>query len=196
MSLSRGVVYIAIGAKAKAELRYSMIEIRRSNPGLETKVIDAPTEGMTDMQASRWAKLNMPHLSKFDLTAYLDADTRPQGDLSAGFEMLEDGWDLVIAPSANQGEECLWHVRQDEREELFSRLGFVPLQLQAGVFFFRKTQAVTQLFAAWREEWKRYRDHDQGALLRALYRRPVKTWILGRPWNGGAVVQHLSGRCR
>jgi len=194
---SRGAVYIAYGAKAFGEAATSLTSLNRTNPGIKSIMLSQPVEGASsDAQASRWAKVNLDQLSPFDLTLYMDADTRPQGDLSAGFKMLADGWELVIAPSENQGVECLWHVSKDERDLTLKELSRIPLQLQAGIFFFRKTPDILRLFAVWREEWERYRDQDQAALLRALDRQQIKIWLLGRPWNGGAIVQHLYGRCR
>jgi hypothetical protein len=166
----------------------------RSNVGtLEGSAKDMP---LNIGKLARRAKVRLDELSPFELTLYLDADTRAQGDLAAGFEMLEDGWDLVICASEHQGEECMWHVGEGERRATLEELGYEPMQLQAGMFFFRKSEGMRRLFEAWREEWGRWMDQDQAALLRALARAPMRTWILGRPWNGGAVVQHLYGRCR
>jgi len=47
-----------------------------------------------------------------------------------------------------------------------------------------------------RAEWLRFRDQDQAALLRALAIAPVRAWLVGHPWNGGALVDHRFGACR
>jgi histidinol-phosphate/aromatic aminotransferase/cobyric acid decarboxylase-like protein len=87
------------------------------------------------------------------------------------------------------------HIKNEERELTFSELGTSDLlQLQAGVFFFHKSPAVLELFTAWREQWERFEDQDQAALLRALDKTPVKVWILSYLFNGGELVQHLFGR--
>ena len=49
---------------------------------------------------------------------------------------------------------------------------------------------------AWHEEWLRFGDEDQAAFLRALNRVPLKIWLLGYPWNGGAIIEHRFGACR
>ena len=193
---SNGVAYVVYGEKTQREAETSLKRLRANMPDVKTIVIHDRVDGLTDAQASRFAKVNLDKLTPFDHTLYLDADTRPQADLSSGFEMLADGWELVIAPSNNQGQDCLWHVGKEEREITLKELGRMPLQLQAGIFFFQKTPNIRRLFELWREEWKRYYDQDQAAFLRALARQPVKIWLLGRPWNGGALVQHLYGRCR
>jgi len=75
-------------------------------------------------------------------------------------------------------------------------VGPIVVQLQGGVLFWRRNEATTRLFERWRAEWARYRQQDQGALLRALYTEPVRVWLLGRPWNGGNLIEHLCGRAK
>ncbi len=147
-------------------------------------------------QGGRWAKVNLDRLSPYDLTLYIDADTRVRQDVSAAFELLADGWDVVVAHSAQQGDGWLWHVGEAERNVTAREIGLGGVQLQAGMIGFRKSDAVTRLFSAWRDEWERWQGQDQAALLRALYREPVRVWLLGRPWNGGAVIEHRFGAVR
>ena len=150
----------------------------------------------TDVQRSRWAKLTILEWAPWGQVLYLDADTRVRGDLSAGFGMLDDGWEVVLTPSTNQDEDWLWHVSGPERWETELALGCRPVQLQAGMMFVRRCAATERLFAAWRQEWAQYRDQDQAALLRALAREPARVWLLGRPWIGGALVAHHYGQAR
>lgn len=144
----------------------------------------------------RWAKVNLDALSPWSYTLYLDADTRIHGVLESGWAILRSGWDIAIAPSTVQGGDILWHVDEEERAATIAELGYQPLQLQGGVIFFRKCEAVKDFFAAWREEWERWRGQDQGALLRAMHRSPVRMWMLGRDWNGGALIQHRYGAAK
>lgn len=186
---------MAFGEKAETEARLSIESLRMHNA--HPVHIVSEGEGETDKQRSRWAKTNLDRLSPFDLTCYLDADTRVYGDLSAGFRLLEDGWEFVICPSENQGADFLWHVSPDERGATRKETGNPDLlALQGGVFFFRKCGPVRTFFKAWRAEWARWSDEDQAALLRALHKWPVKTWLLGRPYNGGALMGHRFGACR
>lgn len=195
MLQAKGAVVIGFGKKAQAEaLKCKAAWFEHHTVPLS--LFDQPAPGMTNAQASRWAKVNLDNLSPYDQTLYLDADTRAQADLSAGFDMLDDGFDLVISPSPNQGEDCLWHIEEPERQRTIDDLGYLPLQLQAGLFFFRKSPEMLAFFEAWREEWELYRNQDQAAFLRALKHCPLKIWLLGRPWNGGALVQHKFGACR
>lgn len=197
--MSSGAVYIAYGDNARGEAAMSIRALRsrfplpitvisdRALPGVQTQVFDDPRNG------ARWAKLNLEQLSPYDCTLYLDADTRPRGDLTRLFVPLEAGFELVIAPSTEQADRALWHVSEQEREATFEALGFTPVQLQAGVMAFRKCEAINALFEAWRAEWRG--EQDQAALLRALYRVPVRTWLMSSHMSD-ALVLHLFGRAK
>ena len=100
-----------------------------------------------------------------------------------------------MVPSGNQGTDLLWHVDEEEREATLDEV-LNPLQLQAGVFWFKRNERTELLFTEWRKEWLRWKGQDQAAFLRALARAPVRMWILGFPFNGGAVIAHLFGRTR
>lgn len=197
-----GVIYVAYGHVARQEAKASIAALRKHNSLPVAVVSDKPMPTVHNIEwheagpGARWAKLNIDKLTPWQHTLYLDADTRPHTDVRAAFEILADGWDLVIVPSVSQGDDLLWHIGEDEREATYEELGCVPLQLQGGVFWFRKCEPVHSLFDAWRDEWERWRDQDQAALLRALARSPVKVWLFGRPWNGGQLIRHLFGRTR
>jgi hypothetical protein len=141
--------------------------------------------------------VNLDTLSPYELTLYIDADTRVNGSVTAGFELLESGFDMAIAPSVNQGGTSLmWHIGSDDRRATLDAIGNpLPLQLQAGVMFFNRLTCAP-LFRAWREEWLKFENQDQGALLRALHRCPVKIALLGRDWNDGKLIEHHFGRAR
>lgn len=187
-----GVVYVAYGKQAEQEARLSIASLKRHN-NLPVTVITKDF-GLTPAQNSRMAKVSLPELVDYERVLYLDADTRVRGDISAGFEML-DNWDLAITASKNQGYEVFKHIHNtEEKEQTLRELGNIrPLQLQAGVMFFHRERC-TALFAEWRRQWQRWQDQDQAALLRALAVEPVRVWLLGRCWNGGELVEHLFGR--
>lgn len=203
-----GVVYIAYGWRAVKECGYSIATLRQQEPDLPIAVIgerEHGRQGGNRLQhiefddhgnAGRWAKVNLDRISQFDYSLYVDADTRVHGGIAEAFGILHDGYDIAIAYSPAQGGDALWHVSEEERTATITELGYQPLQLQGGVIFFRKCEAVKAFFAAWREEWQRWRGQDQGALLRALHRSPVRLWLLGRDWNGGALIEHRYGAAR
>lgn len=204
--MKQGVAYVAYGEKARDECRMSIACLRNHNPTLAVAIIsDTRIEGAgfstrqipfdDPRSGARWAKLNLDTLSPFEQTVYLDADTRPRGSLAPLFCALDDGYELVIAPSVAQGCKALWHVDTEEREATLDTFGFTPIQLQAGVFAYRKCEAITALFQAWREEWERYQGQDQAALLRALYQVPVRVWLMSATMSE-AIILHLFGKIR
>jgi hypothetical protein len=204
--MERGAVVVAYGDRARREAEGCLRSLGKSNPGLALAVVsDRPLKGHMLIQApdldvgARLAKLSLATLSPFEATCYLDADTRVHGSLEAGFAILEDGWDLVITPSKNQGNDLLGNCQLEDREATYRALHcHYPLGLQAGVMWFRRCDATARLFALWREEWLKFRSQDQGALLRALARAPVRVWLLGRTFNGGKgdIVEHRFGAAR
>ena len=185
-----GVVYVALGQKAQVEAEQSIASLKQYNDLPITVIVKFDNLG----KGARWAKLNIDRLVDYDRVLYLDADTRIYGDITAGFNLL-DNWDLAIVPSENQDSDIFKHIKTGERLQTIKELGYLPLQLQAGVIFFHRQRCV-RLFEAWRQEWKRWGDQDQAALLRALVRCPMRVWLLGQDWNGGQLVEHLFGRCR
>jgi len=199
-----GVVYIAFGQKARAEATASIATLQVYH-GLPVAVIsDTPLPGVKARfipceergAPGRWAKVNLDTLTPFEHTLYLDADTRVRGQLWAGFRLLELGADLVIVPSRPQRADGLRHLRAEERERTLDELPLDPLQLNTGVMWFDRERCAA-LFAAWRAEWQRWRDKDQGALLRALEHAPVAVRLLGFAFNdrNGRVVDHQFGAC-
>lgn len=151
-----------------------------------------------DAQRARWAKVTLPRWTPFCFTCYLDADTRVFGDLTAGFDLLEQGADLVIAIGEHQGDELWWHVGDKERRETLDSLPYTPVGLQGGLLFFYNGPLARTFFDCWKTEWLRYQGEDQAALIRALHRCPLRLALLGYPWNAGngAVVSHYYGTAR
>ena len=192
-----GVVYVAYGENARREVVRSIESLRLYNDLPVVVISDEPLDGVNTRifknsgPGARWAKLNADRLVEFEQVLYLDADTRGKGDISAGFGFLSDGWDLLITPSTDTSMQL---IELTERTITLEEIGNLhPLYLQAGVFFFNR-ETCAELFAAWRDEWLRFKDKDQAALLRALNRTPVRVGLLGRDWNGGALIEHRFGK--
>lgn len=195
---SCGIVYIAIGEKAKQFAERSIEALRRCNDFEVTifteKHCDVQDAFQTSKEISRSLKTRLYDLSPYDYTLYIDADTFPDGDVSPGFETLAGGWDMAIIYSSSQGPEMMWHIGKTERELTAELYGFRPLQLQGGVMYFKRNERVENFFTTWHREWLIWKEEDQAALLRALYKSPLKYWMLGRPFNGGAVIRHTFAR--
>jgi hypothetical protein len=193
---TRGVVYVAYGQAAKQEAALSIASLKWKHDWPVT-VIDEARLALQD-PGGRWAKLNALEVTPWESVLYIDADSRIRGDLSGGFRILDDGWDMAICPSTQQGGDLFWHVGDGERQVTLYELGYEPLQLQGGLWFVKRNERVLNFFAAWRCEYLRFKDQDQAAFLRALAAVPLKVWLLGFPWNssGGSIVEHRHGFLR
>lgn len=118
---------------------------------------------------------------------YLDADTEVVADVSFLFETLADGWELVICKNPSKYHVIREMVRPDNADECqltYDLLGSEELlQLNGGVFAFRRCDRVQRFFQRWHEEWNMWGKRDQAALLRALYAEPLRVYVLGNEWN-------------
>jgi len=199
--MDAGVMYVAYGHKAHAEAAKSIASLRKHHDWPVLVVGDKPIAGAAHRDfenrgtPGRWAKVNLDKLTSWAYTLLLDADTRIHGDLSVGFRLLAAGYDLVLVPSQSQRNKGLQHLGAEERRVTLAELPLDPLQLNTGVMWFGP--GATSLFEVWREEWERWKDKDQGALLRALNRHPAAVALVGRPYNDlrGEVVEHRFGAC-
>lgn len=206
--MSQGATYVFFGKPALREVTLS-VQSLRGHMRLDVAYLgDANLKGcsrrdvrfapgrLSNAQLARWAKVSLYDWSPFEYTLFLDADTRVLQDISVGFEILKQGWELVIVTSANQHlYSPLWILSERERRITFNELGDSnPTMLNSGVMFFRKSERLGRFFEQWKKEWLRFKDKDQGALLRALHHCPVAVWLLGRPFNGGEAVEHNFGR--
>jgi len=209
--MTRGVLYVAYGEQARAQVRLSAKTLVDTNPALPLRVVSdrafEPQRGFPPLRVilhrdtdpgARLVKLHANILSPWDLTLYLDADTRVLADISYPFELLEAGWEMAMCPTLYQGTEAHGHVNESEREATFAEVGTHAQVLQGGVIYFRKCEAVSELFKAWRLEWRRWEDQDQAALVRALVRHPVKLRTLDRQYNDaqGQRIRHYCGFAR
>jgi len=201
----RGVVYIAVGSNATREASKSRDTLLQHNDLpyeiIETSPADLSTlPSLTADQRAHWLKVSIDLITPFGPTLLLDADTRIKGELQIGFDILDAGWDLVMVPSTPPYEGAsLWNLSADEKRTTLDELGtWTHVMLNTGLLYFNNTVRVKSLFAAWRKEWLRFKDRDQGAFLRALKYNPVRVWLLGYPFNsaGGEVVDHLFGRAQ
>jgi len=210
---SRGVVYVAIGRRAIGAVRRSIRSLKSYNTRLPVVVVSNSDtlridgadvvrqvlSGPTNLQRSRRAKLGLLESApqSWNSILYLDADTEVKGSLIKGFQLLETGWDLVIAPSTGQGQDLFHHIDAAERSyTVEALLPYRPLQLQAGVMFIRRSHTMTRFFGEWRDEWSRFKGQDQAALVRALDKLPIRICLVSHDYNGGSLVKHHFGQAR
>lgn len=163
----RGIVLIAQGDNARQQAEAAIGRLGHIGaPWPVAVVADRPLapgtqhvyiEDRAGDPGARGAKVSLDRLSPFDHTLYMDADTRAiSTEIAIGFDLLDDGWELVITLSDHQGDDWLWHVGDEERRITEEEVGARVAVLQGGVFWFRKCDAMARLFAMWRDEWSRF----------------------------------------
>ncbi len=124
---------------------------------------------------------------EWEYVLYLDADTELIAPVPFLFDALADGWELVICKNPGKFALSSNMIRPDNRaecEETWRLWGSdQTIQLQGGVFGFRRCEATERFFHTWHREWDRYGKRDQAALLRAYWHEPPRTLLLGNQWN-------------
>jgi hypothetical protein len=146
---------------------------------------------------------------EWDVVLYLDADTEIVGDIRLWFELVEDGWEFVITKDPHLQDTLYAYRRRNNMAELtvlenqISTLN--ALQLNGGVWSFRRTPRVARFFKRWQDYWEENAGRDQGPLVRALYEEPLQMYVLGNQWNTvekyckgikTAGLMHYPGRAR
>ena len=58
---------------------------------------------------------------------------------------------------------------------------------------FQRCAATKRFFKAWQTEWQRFGKRDQGALLRALYKNPLRLYLLTNHWNASDRYPDIDG---
>lgn len=193
----RGVYYVAYGRQARACAKAAIASFQKHMPGIEVALAsDKPlcTEDhlftLPDADVGgRAAKVQIYDVTPRDweYVLYLDADTEVIADISFLYALLDDGFDMVICKNPDKYHIASKMVRSDNEGECrktFAQLGTDEvLQLNGGVFAFQRNRRTEAFFHSWHEEWQRYGKRDQAALLRALWKHPLKLYILGNEWN-------------
>ena len=213
--IDKGAIYVAYGEAAVAQFRIARQHLGRVHPYWAVAYLsDKRLKCKRGIPPSMWLahkdtgggvrdiKLQMDLLSPFEYTVYFDADTRVRYPILAGWDMLRDGWDMLVAPTRGQYKMLLGHIDSlgnapGEAQTTIDEVGGRPfLALQGGAMWFHKSERVHRFFEVWREEWQRWQGQDQAALMRALHRYPIKLWLLSRDWNGGSLMGHYHAHAR
>lgn len=137
----------------------------------------------------RRAKLKAYELSpaEWESVLYLDADTEVVGNIRFYFELLEDGWEFVICKDPHLMDTMHAFRRHNNTEEMDETQGQImtlhTLQYNGGVWAFGRSDRIARFFMRWQMEWEKHAQRDQGALIRAMYTEPLRTYVLGNEWN-------------
>src|SRR5512139_332806 len=193
----RGVLYVAYGAPARQCAEGAMKSFRQHMPGVPVALVSDQPLGIEDVFiqhadediGGRSAKTLIDSLAprEWQYILYLDADTEVVAPIDYFYQLVEDGFDLVICKNPGKYHTARQMTRSDNKDECnytFTLIGSDELiQLNGGVFCFQRNERTRSFFEAWHSEWKRWGKRDQAALLRALFAHPLKIMVLGNEWN-------------
>jgi Glycosyl transferase family 8 len=191
----RGIVYIGIGAE------YLNMSIRSAR-SLQTKeqiciITDAAidfelssnisiykVDGSNDNPEfySAYLKTQLHKLSPFDETLFLDADILAVDDFSGIWDFISDG--ISIAPAFYPiRPEVIYPSSEVMYTQSLMQSANNFTQYNAGVFLFRKSQAMFDLFKQWDREWSLYCYAENMALSRILLNSDTKIFTLPSKYN-------------
>ena len=193
---SAGFVYFAFGEPYMDEMAVSAATLLEHNPGARICLItdeagrryvaqrhaglalDQVRCVVLDPAESFWVlRMKICELSPYQRTIYLDDDTYVAGRIDDLFDLLET-FDFVAVPDESHPARGFI---------LGLRGGYAALNYyNCGFFMFRNSPAARQLFEHWREEYLALaplEPADQGALVRALVRTPLRFITLPKEYN-------------
>jgi hypothetical protein len=195
--VARGIYCVAFGDPARtcalrlmksakkfmAEIPIALCSDRKI--GVEDLLIKQPDSDV----GGRRAKLRAYDLTppEWQAVLYLDADTEVVGDIRFYFQLIEDGWEFVICKDPHLMDTMHSFRRRNNLTELSETAERIhtlhALQYNGGVWAFGRGKRIARFFARWQAEWERHAQRDQGALIRAMYTEPLRTYVLGNEWN-------------
>jgi hypothetical protein len=196
-----GIVYLAVGDEHVALAAVSVAQVRKVGYRGPIRIVtdattwpggDPEVELVTVSGDVRWVAPRHHKTTIFDhaypITLFLDADVIPIAAIDAIWQQLEDA-EVALAEelSSVQGFiDYYWDKPESSRLELahMLQLGLATRPFyNSGVILFRRTDAVAGLFRAWHDEWRRFGQWDQPALVRALARTDLAVRTLPKVWN-------------
>lgn len=192
-----GFYIVAYGKRARDCATELIRTLHKYNPGVPVCLVSNEPIKAADVfidlpqkePRARSQKIGIYDIApqEWEYILYLDADTLCCGKLSPMFKVLADGWDMVmtLSPPKRPLVESAQRGKYTE-ENLFTDKalgGNQWLQWAGGVWGFRRNGKTQRFFEMFQEEWARYAWRDQQAMMRAMWRSPVRIWTYGTEWN-------------
>jgi glycosyltransferase involved in cell wall biosynthesis len=201
---TRGVCYCATGNLAYLEAALiSALRLRQLEPDLpitivsdnplirsivppeyriEAKFVRLPQELIGSSLISRLVKIEMWQLTDYDETLFLDADILPLQPLTQIWQYLDRG-SLALAVDYKPTIADCNHIAPAEQEYTATICPGSTPQYNGGVFLWRRGADTERLFRAWQQEWCRFKQHDQLALVRAIHQTEFTIVELPKSYN-------------
>lgn len=195
--MSRGVVYIVTEQSGYLNLlnksldcttKFADVHVLSDIPHVTdrcpTSHIDVPKE--IRGYKSRWLKTQLPLYSPFDQTLYLDSDAVVLQPLDELWEKTGLFLALDIHPTIGQGliaGDDDHKGSAKERKETADVCLMNNPYYNGGVIYYTKDDNSDAFFKGWHEEWFKYQNVDQFALVRAIAKKKSVVNTLSHIYN-------------
>ena len=192
-----GIYMVAFGGPSRKCARKAITSLKEQMPDIPVALCSVSRLGPEDIFieaedkdiGGRIAKLRIYDFApkEWQYILYLDADTECRAPVYHLFDLVADGWEFVICKDV-RGEALMKDFRRPNNQAEYDQtIAMIQtpetLQLNGGVWVFRRCERTREFFRHWYEEWDVYGARDQGALIRALYAHPLRMLVLGNEWN-------------
>lgn len=126
-----------------------------------------PVEYPDNGVATAYIKTILYHLSPFDITLYLDCDTKIVGDISKIWSYC--GNRIAVSRAFNPIKEDTIYSDSEciKTQQQLSVIGDFT-QYNTGVFLFKKSPNTKSIFRAWNDEWELFKNHENMAFNRLV----------------------------
>lgn len=192
-----GVYMVAFGRPSRECAVKAINSIHENMPGVPVALCSNAPLGIEDVFikaadediGGRIAKLRVYDLApkEWQYILYLDADTECKAPITHYFDLVADGWEFIICKDVRGGALMKDFRRPNNEAEYQNTISMLQtteaLQLNGGVWAFRRCERMKRFFQRWYKEWDVYGARDQGALIRAIYTDPPRMLVLGNEWN-------------
>lgn len=174
--------------KHMPQLPVALVSDRKLGKGYDDKIDHFIQHKDADI-GGRIAKMKVDELAPKDWTyiLYVDADIEIVDDISFLFKVLQDGWEMLICKDNNKYGLVREMKRPDNIDECIETWNIMGsqhlLQYNGGLMAYRRNTHTKLFFERWQSEWDKYGKRDQGALLRAIYAKPLRMFVLMNQWN-------------
>lgn len=176
---TKGILYVVWGGEEhRQQMAESIATVQKMHPEIPIHIADLDIIA-PDHRKGLPFKAWMDQLSPFDITLFLDTDTKVIGDISYGFECAElHGMAITI-------DHACYARRWPELQKLIpDTIHSEIVEYNTGVIFFNKAHPkIAEVFEQWRD-WSGISWNDQPSFAIALARSQFSPFVLpDHVWN-------------
>ncbi|MEW9838453.1 putative nucleotide-diphospho-sugar transferase [Mesorhizobium marinum] len=185
--MKKGVVYIAFGDRYVKEVLFSAATLKAVSDVHVTLFTDSEISSSNIDSIIKIDPVHkrpkVDHLPRtpYDLTLYLDSDTKIERDVADMFSLL-DRFDLAAAH-----DHCRKSSRWSSVIPEYDAIPYCFPEYNSGVMLFRKSAKLDHFFRLWQDNFYRYREttngQDQASFRIALWESELQVHTLPFEYN-------------